>query len=223
MYLSRLTLNPRSRQVQRELADPYQLHRTILSGFPAQLPADERVLFRLEQEPRRGLITILVQSQHKPDWGSLTAKGKDYLLPSENLPDDWENPALKPVELQLQPGQLLTFRLQANPTAKKAVQDKKNGQRVGIYEEAAQIQWLERKLAEAGSRLISVRTTRSDQLTGSLYRGEQKHTMTFCAVQFEGILQVQEGEGLRTAVINGIGSAKGFGFGLLSLAPASST
>ena len=33
MYLSRLLLNPRSRQVQRETADPYNLHKTIMQAF----------------------------------------------------------------------------------------------------------------------------------------------------------------------------------------------
>lgn len=223
MYLSRLILNPRSRQVQRELIDPYQMHRTVLSGFPDQLPADERVLFRLEQEPHRGFVAILVQSQHKPDWSSLTTKGKDYLLPLDDLPEDWDNPALKVVEIQLQPNQLLAFRLLANPTMKKVISGKKNGQRVGIYDENAQIEWLQRKLAQAGARLISARATQPDRLTGSLYRNEQKHTITFCAVQFEGILQVQDPEQLQATIKDGVGSAKGFGFGLLSLAPAPSS
>ena len=34
MYLSRLILNPRSRQVRNELADPYEMHRTVCKAFP---------------------------------------------------------------------------------------------------------------------------------------------------------------------------------------------
>ncbi|MBX5446264.1 type I-E CRISPR-associated protein Cas6/Cse3/CasE, partial [Sphaerobacter sp.] len=33
MYLSRLILNPRSRDVRRDLADCQQLHRSVMSGF----------------------------------------------------------------------------------------------------------------------------------------------------------------------------------------------
>src|SRR5947209_8539917 len=33
MYLSRLQLNPRNRSAQRDLADRYELHRTLMSGF----------------------------------------------------------------------------------------------------------------------------------------------------------------------------------------------
>ena len=35
MYLSRLILNPRSRRVQRELAEPYEMHRSLMKAFPA--------------------------------------------------------------------------------------------------------------------------------------------------------------------------------------------
>ena len=34
MYLSRLILNPRSRRVQKEIEYAYELHRTLMRGFP---------------------------------------------------------------------------------------------------------------------------------------------------------------------------------------------
>ena len=34
LYLSRLALNPRSRQAQAEIRDPYQMHRTLSKAFP---------------------------------------------------------------------------------------------------------------------------------------------------------------------------------------------
>ena len=47
MYLSKLTLNPRSRAVQRDLARPHDLHKTIMAAFTATLDkAHERVLFQ---------------------------------------------------------------------------------------------------------------------------------------------------------------------------------
>ena len=52
MYLSRLAINPRSRDVQQDLADIYQMHRTVMSAFP----------------PRRGRKTTPGQS-----WRSSTA------------------------------------------------------------------------------------------------------------------------------------------------------
>ena len=46
MYLSRLILNPRSRQVRSELADLYEMHRTVMQSFAGRLEDDELVLFR---------------------------------------------------------------------------------------------------------------------------------------------------------------------------------
>ena len=42
----------------------------------------------------------------------------------------------------------------------------------------------------------------------------------FSAATFEGILQVCDADALQSALCSGIGSAKGLGFGLLSLARA---
>ncbi len=220
MYLSRLILNPRSRQVRSEMADLYQMHRTIMQAFPARLEADERVLFRLDLHPRTGVPTLLVQSQHAPDWSFLSAPGKNYLQPASDLPLEMENPAVKPMEVGFHAGQVLAFRLRANPTVKKDRPDEKQGRRVGLVREADQLAWLQRKIEAAGGRLISANASYDARLQGTLYRQQDKHRLEFAAVQFDGVLEVQDPARLLAAYESGIGSAKGFGFGLLSLAPA---
>jgi CRISPR system Cascade subunit CasE len=222
MYLSRLILNPRSRQVQRELADPYQMHRTILNAFPESLPSDERVLFRLDQQSQQGLLTLLVQSKHAPDWSRLKTLGVNYLLPDEDLNADMPNPKVKRFDLKLLAGQQLIFRLHANPTQKRTFVGEdgvKKKKRIGIYREEEQLGWLERKLENAGCRLLSARTMSQARVRGQLHRDIHKHKLQFLAVRFEGLLQVVEPERLIDAVHRGIGSGKGLGFGLLSLAP----
>ncbi|MBC8497189.1 MAG: type I-E CRISPR-associated protein Cas6/Cse3/CasE [Anaerolineales bacterium] len=220
MYLSRLILNPRSRQVRSELARPYQMHKTILRAFPETLPTAERVLFRLEEDPRTGMLMLLVQSQHSPDWGHLL-NGKNYLRLVESLPAQIaENPSTKEVNLQLSAGQPLCFRLYANPTKKIKVEGKKNGQRVGIFKEEDQHQWLARKLEAAGTSLLRANTSQSGNIYGQQNKAGQKNKLTMLGVRFEGVLQVIDPQALLQAVNNGIGSGKGMGFGLLSLGPA---
>ena len=68
MFLSQLLVNLRHRPARRDLSDRYELHRTLLCAFPADLPAEERVLFRVEQAQKKPYVTILVQSQTMPDW-----------------------------------------------------------------------------------------------------------------------------------------------------------
>jgi CRISPR system Cascade subunit CasE len=220
MYLSRLILYPRSRQVQSELARPYQMHKTILKAFPETLPADERVLFRLDEDPHTGLLTLLVQSQHQPNWAHLS-DGKNYLLPIEQLSlHITKNPVTKMVNLQLRGGQVLSFRLNANPTkrlSKTAGEDA--GKRVGLFKEEDQTQWLARKLEAAGATLIRVGTFPNGNIISRQSKNAQKNTITMLGVRFEGAIQVTNPSALLQAINSGIGSGKGMGFGLLSLAP----
>lgn len=211
MYLSKLTLNPHSRQVQRELANSYQLHRTIMSGFPATLPDDERVLYRLDTEPRSGELTLLVQSIHEPDWSPLVvADQKRYLHAMPETP--------KQFEPDLPTGSFLRFRLRANPTIKKQRDDHKNGNRVPLLREEEQTAWLDRKSEQHGFRVLQVQVTGKDELCGWKKEENNSHKLQFYTVQFDGVLQVTDRERFIAAVAQGVGPAKGFGCGLLSIA-----
>jgi CRISPR system Cascade subunit CasE len=213
MYLSRLILNPRNRRVQREVAEPYQMHRSLMQAFPDDLKeGQERVLFRLETQ-RDGGLALLVQSWTLPDWSWLAEpEARGYLLPVGE-----PNPAVKSFDLDLAPGQRLAFRLRANPTVKRKFESGDH-KRVGLYDEEGQIEWLKRKGEGGGFRLLSARTSDQEDVKGTVRRQGKKHTLKLAAVQFDGLLEVTDPERLRDTVRQGIGSGKGFGFGLLSLA-----
>ncbi|MFH2102435.1 MAG: type I-E CRISPR-associated protein Cas6/Cse3/CasE [Chloroflexota bacterium] len=224
MYLSRLILNPRSRQVQRELADPYEMHRTICRAFMASnFKKNERsgILFRVDLHPKTHAPTLLVQSLQSPDWSFMLADRKDYLLGEASLPLGVENPAWKEMTLQLRAGQALAFRLRANPTVKKDREGEKQGRRVGLVREEDQRKWLERKIKSAGAALVSVNIANDQLVRGKLFvEKEDEKRMRFLSVQFDGVLQVKDPKQLVETIYTGIGSGKGLGFGLLSLAPA---
>ena len=215
MYLSRLILNPRSRRAQREMADPYQLHRSLMRAFPADLQGgDERVLFRLDADARGGAPAVLLQSWLAPTWGWLDDAGaRGYLLGP---------PETKAFDLRLAAGQVLAFRLRANPTVKHWIEGQ-NGQklpkRVGLYRAEEQIEWLRRKGEQGGFRLLAARAGSESRVGGFIHRDDQSHKLTLLAVQFDGLLQVTDAGRLHETVRQGIGSGKGLGFGLLSLAP----
>ena len=212
MYLSRLILNPRTRRVQKEIADPYQMHRSLMNGFPDDLAeGDERVLFRLESHPRTGDLTLLVQSLTLPNWSWLAEPGaRGYLLPV-----DVPNPAVKSFDLDLSSGQVLAFRLRANPTVRRRLPDGTR-KRVGLCREEEQVAWLERKAEQGGFRVRSVRTSNQHVVGGRLRQEARK--LCLLSVQFDGLLQVTDPDRLRETVQRGVGSGKGMGFGLLSLA-----
>jgi CRISPR system Cascade subunit CasE len=217
MYLSRLILNPRSRQVRSELLNPYEMHRTLMRAFPDDLTG-ERVLFRVDVDRQTGTPTVLVQSALEPCWGFLS-EGAGYLLDGEDCNPDW-----RCFEPQVAPGQLLQFRLRANPTMKKRVgrdhADLGKGVRVGLYTEEEQRAWLDRKGSDGGFGVVSCHVIpegKSDHMKG---KAADRDRMPLLSVRFDGILQVADPEALLATLRSGIGSAKAFGFGLLSLAKA---
>jgi CRISPR system Cascade subunit CasE len=214
MYLSRLILSPRNRRVQKEIADPYQMHKSLMRSFPDDLDRErDRVLFRLETDLRTGMITVLLQSTLEPRWGWLDDNGaRGYLLPM-----DEPNPAVKEFDLNLAPGQVLAFRLRANPTARRRLPDGTR-KRIGLCREEEQIEWLKRKGEQGGFRLLSARTSGQDVVRGHIHRKGDTHKLKLLAVQFDGLLQVTDPDRLRESVQQGIGSGKALGFGLLSLA-----
>lgn len=199
MFLSQLVINLRHRAARHELSDRYELHRSLLSAFPERLSNDERVLYRVEQARRRAVATVLVQSQSSPDWNKAQKLNEaGYLC---------QPPDLREFEFQAREGMWLRFRLQANPTVKRA------GRRHAIYAEDELLRWLGRK-SHAHGFTVEAQDVRVAKL-GKFYG--KKRQQTWHAVQFEGFLRITEPGAFVAGLRDGIGSAKAFGFGLLSL------
>jgi len=78
MFLHRIHIDPRCREVRRDLSDPYQLHSTLCRAFSApdkKCPECE-FLWRLEPETdSAGCPRIIVQSRTMPDWSNINVKG----------------------------------------------------------------------------------------------------------------------------------------------------
>lgn len=199
MYLSQLLLNPRSRNARYDLGDRYELHRTLMSAFPTELPADERVLFRVEDNRNQPVVAILVQSRHLPDWDAVERMERHGYLASA--------PNIRTIGVEVSLGQQFPFRLQANPTVKR------DGKRHALHADDDLTGWLLRQGDQHGFTCdpLHVQTVKLGNRYG------QKRRQTWHAVQFDGALRVTQVEAFEAALINGIGSAKAFGFGLLSI------
>lgn len=221
MYLSRLRLNPLSRDVARDISDVVQMHRTIMKAFPAAPQGESpreyfEVLHRLEVDPRSGAITLYVQSAAEPAWDQLPT---GYVV--ENGRPEWSAKRVDHLYQAIEKGQRLRFRLRANATRKidtKSGPDgvRRHGRRVPVRGEDAQIAWLQRQGARYGFAIctISVVSSGSPELHRSRSSGQ-----TFQGVLFEGTLEVTDAQAFQDALASGIGPGKAFGFGLLSVAP----
>lgn len=233
MFLSKLILNPHDRRVRSDIARPYEMHRTLWNRFPS-LRRDQasnanldRILFRVDTDRHGGNPFVLVQSDIEPDWASLPA---GYLIgPFES----------KPFEPSFAVGQRLRFRLRANPTKKigsaskseRLAGVKKNGKRVALFHENDQIAWLIEKGQQGGFTIpgdwrketgVQFPNFRVDVVSEGWVRcGKEGHRDgEFLSVRFDGVLTVVDPASFFKTLVAGIGSAKGFGFGLLSVARA---
>jgi CRISPR system Cascade subunit CasE len=210
MYLSKLSFSNNSVRARRLIASPYQLHKAIMRAFPdASDSGTGRVLFRVDHGGESGNVYLLVQSEKKPDW-----QKAEWLLNSLAEP-----PQTKPLDLKLSKGQVLYFRLLANPTVKRRGGDNLPTKRLGLLREEDQLAWLKGKAEKGGFSLLSCSTTAKEMLKETKENGATKHRLSLLSVCFEGVLMVESPEAFLETVRSGIGSAKGLGFGLLSLAP----
>ena len=205
MYLSKLVLNPTSRRVRTESGRPYELHRTLMRAFPSAEEGTGRVLFRLDMSKESNSIALLVQSEKEPDWRPLDEVEGFLLEPAQS----------KPFSPVFHNGQPCRFRLRANPTVKR------QGKRFGIVKEDEQLAWLHRKGKDGGFEPVSVVVSPERKMQDKMTdRARTPHNLTLVAVRFDGLLSVTEPVTFCQTLAQGVGSGKGFGFGLLSVAPA---
>jgi CRISPR system Cascade subunit CasE len=226
VFLSKLILNVRDRLARRDLASPYEMHRTILSAGFDGVPKDAvgRVLFRTDEDRTgRAPPVVLVQSDREPDWARLPS---GYTT---------RGPECKPFDPQFRVGQRLRFRLRANPTKRVAAGNialgpALVGKRIGLLTEPDQVRWLLQKSQTGGFRIPGrweekdgkeIPNLRIDAIPeGRVWNGKGGAGGWFLAVRFEGVLEVTDDACFRSLIESGVGPAKGFGFGLLSVAPA---
>ena len=128
-------------------------------------------------------------------------------------------------------GGLVRFRLRANPTRK--VQDgSRNGKRKRIepterdYESWVKDHenWLIHKLGDAADAPVAIENFVTGWAYGwrSKYEPQAKQKMQWWSVLFEGTFRLKDPMALKQLLESGIGPAKAFGFGLLSIAPVNS-
>lgn len=200
MYLSKLDLDARVKEVRRDLSDVHQLHRSVMSMFP-EVPGetprvDLGVLYRLEPGDK---AVLLVQSS----------------APAERQPAGFTIAGSRPLEPlldALQPGQRVRYRVVANATRSTFERGTRGKLKALTGQDASE--WWQRRAAVCGLQLGADHTAETVGLTGR--RGENQ--VTVIGTRFDGIATVLDADSLRTAVREGIGRAKAYGCGLLSLA-----
>lgn len=205
MYLSRLTLS-QSVRAQQWASNSYRVHQRLMMACDG----DRRLLFRIDvgaagraERP----VTILVQSTAAPNWDVAFGEGFPVLA----RPPETRSYVPTP-----ETGRRYRFRLLANPVVCRSETGRDRGRRVGLLREEEQRTWLDRKLQAAGLEIVDL--TVLDLGMVKSRKGSDTPSQTHLAVRFDGIVRCVDSDLLSAACAAGIGPAKGYGFGMLTLA-----
>lgn len=219
MWLTRMHVQA---QVARDekITDSYAWHKRIWDCLPETPDAKRNFLSRVDQLEGAFRIWLLAQTRPvRPPWC---------------MPEDFELKQIAPTFFN---HRYYAFDLRANPTKKIVVRDaqgqrRRQGKRIPLVKPVELRDWLVRK-GEArcldpatgqpvpgGFSILEDHPLEISPMQENIFR-KQEHTGWHGGVQFRGVLEVTHKEHFVETYQNGLGSAKGFGFGLFLLAPIS--
>jgi CRISPR system Cascade subunit CasE len=224
MYLSYLMVNTgthpdRPRPGRLWMRNIYTVHQRLSMAFPKNVRKENSLfLFRIDEQLRSNGYRpiIVVQSEQLPDWDH-AFNNASILLAA--LPEVHEyNP-------QFTAGDILRYHIRINPVKRS----KDSGKRLAVkwsgdteLPEEYLVKWFQEKTTrnDAGFTIKQCNLAGSTWISGYKNHRDEGHDpkLTFYAADFNGLLQVTDIQKLLSTIRQGIGSAKGFGFGLLTVA-----
>lgn len=180
------------------------IHATLAGCFPAE--DTSRKLWRLDY--LHGNPYLLVLSQNRPNFTHLVEQ-------FGYAGDTGETRDCQNLFAALKAGNRYRFRFCGNPVhSKKTPGGKERGTIVPHVTAAQQEEWFRRKSEQAGFLVDSVTIVQRD-IRKFVRQGKM---VTLHTAVYEGVLQISDVEKFRHSLCTGIGRAKAYGCGLLTLA-----
>ncbi|MDR2088417.1 MAG: type I-E CRISPR-associated protein Cas6/Cse3/CasE [Clostridiales Family XIII bacterium] len=203
MYLSRVEVNKQRIETKRALMNPQVMHASVKACFPE---SDERILWRADTLGHN--LYILIAAPTKPDFTTFI---RQYGWPASGQSGESRDYA-KFLD-RIAAGSGWRFRLTANPV--HTVKDK-------IYAHvtaAEQRKWLFDRAERNG---FALREDAFDVVYRDVirfFKGNKPDVrkVTLARASFEGVLIVTDAALFRRALTNGIGRAKAYGCGMLTV------
>ena len=226
MYLSRVPLSLTRLDAIAFASSPYKVHAAVERAFaPGAVREDERgrILWRLDEVPgNEREVWLYVVSPDKPDFTHICGQVASTASPA------WVTKDYDPVLDRVTEGEFWQFRLKANPVRKVLV-DKGRRERAGVVgtlqghvTEAQQRAWLMDRAETHGFRIAQMEEG-FERLSVSHRRRErfkrQDNVVTLATAQYDGVLEVIDADAFRHTLGFGLGRARGFGCGLVTIAP----
>jgi len=217
MYLTRMYLNIRRRSAMVLLNSPQRMHAAVESAFPPESsdPSSGRALWRIDRQSTA--TSLILASPTEPDLTHLVEQA------GWQTGEMWQTRPYAPLLDALTKGQTWRFRLTANPTysgCKDGWSDTKPRGHVTVKQQEG---WLISRCSRLGIAIPDGPSGEAelavfDRRLLRFHRGSSA-PVTIATATYEGVLDVVDPALLRNALIVGIGRAKAYGCGLLTLAP----
>lgn len=212
MYLSRIALNAKRRETMRALTLLQLLHAAVEQSFKGK---SRRNLWRIDW--LGDVCYLLVLSEEQPDF---TYIAEQFGYPNSERP--WETKNYGLLLSRLKEGDSWMFRLHANPTRSSSREKREGSGRGKVFAHVTQEQqkkWLLIRSEACGFLLkengFDVVHTTWEKFFKSK---ENNREVILRTATFEGVLTISNLERFKKTLLSGIGRAKAYGCGLLTIA-----
>lgn len=244
-YLSRVLLNPLRPQTQRMLASPRAAHAVVEGCLRAKGP-DERILWRLETGRHRAELLALTHAQPSwqhvvetagwPDGDEPHALTRDYAPLLDRIVRGAE------FRFRLKANPVSTTHTLDKPSAaqiQRLARPRARGERIAHRTARHQLAWIQdpERLARWGLelatpstdgpdgpapdavRLLERQTIQFDKRDADVGGPSGRRTVTLITATYEGSIRILDPGTARATLLHGVGAAKAYGCGLITLAP----
>ncbi|MFE7670702.1 type I-E CRISPR-associated protein Cas6/Cse3/CasE [Streptomyces albidoflavus] len=231
MFLTQFRFNTARTGTRRLLSSPQALHAAVMSSFeerPDHQGTGPRVLWRLDRQARTEVL-LYIASPVEPD---LTHLVEQAGWPSTS---GWLTKPYSPFLDRLAVGDVWAFRLTANPVHSIRRNAAEPTKRTAHITPEHQLGWLLARQTQAGFEVLARPDPAPDGREGSRHEiivhnqndlafrkknetDVRSHKVTLTRVTYDGRLRVLDADVFRRTLTSGLGKAKAYGCGLMTLA-----
>lgn len=208
IFLSRIELDISRHDTRRAIASPQSLHAAIEGCFSDSPGEKSRKLWRLDY--LREHMYLLLLSSEKPNFVRFSDQFC-ALDVQEEIKD------YRVLLAQIQPGQSFRFRLRGNPVHSVQTEKGKRGKVLAHVTATHQRGWLIKKAQACGFELTEGEFDVVETRLLRFWRKQKERPVEINTVVFEGKLKVIDAVSFIKALTFGVGRAKAYGCGLLTV------
>ena len=203
MFLTRMRLDTTNRNTMRALIALNRIHGAVESAFSRE---HGRCLWRIDN--LRGQTYLMLLSEEQPD---LTNAAAQFGM------EGWETVSYDPLLERIREGSRWNFRLVANPTESKAHGKDERGKVFAHVTPKYQREWLLKRSESHGFHLDEDSFDVKKNQWFHFQKNAKGPEVSLLQVTFEGTLTVTNPELFRKLLTKGIGRAKAYGMGLMTV------